>query len=521
MRIDWQKGTFVAASAVALVLLNLIALRFFGRFDLTPDKAYTLSKGTKATLDALQDPVTVTAYFSKDLPAPYAGTRQYVLDMLNELRSASKGKVAFELVDPSAQTGGEKRETKQDIFGRVYRDPSPLEKQLMDSGIQPVEIRVVDTDQSQTRRAWMGIVMKYGGKQEVLPIVRGNEGLEFELTSMMRRLVRTRTPVIGILQGHGEIEMNRLRALQSALAQGYTLKPVTLGSPPRIGDDVDALLVIGPQTPMPPEHQEAIEAFALTGKGVGIFSNAYNVSMETFIASPTAAAIAQLLSPWGIRLGRDLVGDVSAATIGINEQRGAFTIQTPIAYPFLPVVRALEAGSPISQGLGNVVFPFAVEVSLSPVEGVKDTVLARSSPRSWLENPPPQVSPHRDWASSPPTFSGPYNLLVQVEGTPKGKTGSGRLVVAGSSGLALDDFIGESGGNQALLQNIVDWMVLDPAVLALRVRGLRVATIDPSHSDAFRAAIRWFNIAGLPLAVIVLGLVSWRLRESRRRSASL
>ncbi len=134
MRIGTRNAnTFLIAALGSLVLLNILGLRAFLRVDATRDRIYTLSKATKATLGTLRDPVTVRAYFTDKLPAPYSGNARYVRDLLQEFRSASKGQLSFEVIDPMGQESAKdkeaKKEVKRDIFGRTFREPTPMEKE--------------------------------------------------------------------------------------------------------------------------------------------------------------------------------------------------------------------------------------------------------------------------------------------------------------------------------------------------------------------------------------------------------
>jgi ABC-2 type transport system permease protein len=97
-----------------LVLVNIIGLQFFARFDLTRDKQYTLSEATRETMSALDAPVKVTAYFSKDLPPPFSQNTRYTMDLLEEYRAASNGQLSFELIDPQEQETQEDKEIKKD-----------------------------------------------------------------------------------------------------------------------------------------------------------------------------------------------------------------------------------------------------------------------------------------------------------------------------------------------------------------------------------------------------------------------
>ena len=50
----------------------------------------------------------------------------------------------------------------------------------------------------------MGLVLKYNERKEVIPVVKGIDELEYDLTSLIRKMTRVKQPVIGVLQGHGD-----------------------------------------------------------------------------------------------------------------------------------------------------------------------------------------------------------------------------------------------------------------------------------------------------------------------------
>lgn len=536
-----QQSVLIVAVIGSLVLLNLIGLRVFGRADITKNGVYTLAQATKETMAALEEPVTVTAYFSENLPAPYSSNASYVRDLLEEYRSASKGKLAFEFIDPASQETDadkeSKKELKRDIFGRSVREMTSVEKELQTDGIQPVEIRVVEADQQQTKRAFMGLVIKHQEKKEVIPVVQQVQGLEYDLTTLIRKLTRQKTPVVGVLQGHeGPKLEEKLRFLSTALSQMYEVRPVEVSAgKDRIEGDFDAIFVIGPKTALAPNEVKAIDQFLMAGKAVGFFLDAVHVDMRTLETTEATHGLGAMLASYGVTVSDQVVGDVSSASVNVNERRGFMMVQMPVPYPFIPVVKRMEGESAVSKGLGEVMFPFSTKVEAKGGEGVEAVVLARSSAKSWLEPKPPNLDARRDWRSETPTFNGPHALMVQVSGKLKshfaaeatqssapgaapvlGEAKSdARLVVVGGSALVQDDFM-NSRGNQALLMNIADWMLLDPALLAMRSRGLQAASFKADLPDSTRNAVKY----GLPLGMLVLlcgfGLVRWRMREAQR-----
>jgi ABC-type uncharacterized transport system involved in gliding motility auxiliary subunit len=91
--------------------------------------------------------------------------------------------------------------------------------------------------------------------------------------------------------------------------------------------------------------------------------------------------------------------------------------------------------------------------------------------------------------------------------------GDARVVVIGGSSFIDDQFL--APGNQALVLNLLDWLLLDDALLAVRTRGLDAAPLV-ELDDRQRALVRWANVIGLPLALVAFGIARWRLRERRR-----
>ena len=537
-----QQSLFVAAVIGSLVLINVLGLRLFGRVDVTRDGAYTLSKATKDTLGALDETVTVTAYFTESLPAPYSSNARYVRDLLEEFRSSSKGKVSFEFIDPASQETDKDKETKkemkQDIFGRRFREPTAIEKELASTGIQPVEIRVIEEDQQQTKRAYMGLVIRYGEKKEVIPVVQGVAGLEYELTTMIRKMTRSKTPVIALLQGHDEpAPREKLQHLSTLLSQTYELRPVELGQKDRFEPEIDGVFVMGAKKALAPNELKAIDQFLMEGKPVAFMLDTVSVDLRTFESTPAQHGLTAMLATYGVTVGDKLVADVSSANVNVQERRGYMVVSAPSPYPFIPVVKRLEGESAISQGLGDVTFPFVSEVKATALPGTTVAVLARSSEKSWLENSPANVDPRRDWRSETITPTGPYGLMVQVSGKLKShfaadattSTAPGappllaesakeaKLIVIGTGALFTDDFL-TSRPNAALLLNVTDWLLLDPALLAMRSRGMAVAPLKTDLSDAVRSAVKFGNPLGLPLLLAAFGLIRWRMRESRRRT---
>src|SRR5580765_9074928 len=83
-------SAYVLLTIGAVVLVNLIGTRVFGRLDLTENHVYTLAPGSKAIVANLPDYLTVKAYISeKDLPPELKSVSNYVRDLLDDYKTYS------------------------------------------------------------------------------------------------------------------------------------------------------------------------------------------------------------------------------------------------------------------------------------------------------------------------------------------------------------------------------------------------------------------------------------------------
>ncbi len=149
-----------------VIFINVLSRQFFFRWDITEGKQYTLSKATKDILRNLEDPVTVKAYFSEDLPANVAKTERDFREMLIEYSNLSKGYVDYEFVNPN-------------------EDPT-VEQEAVQNGIAPVMINVREKDQVKQQKAFLGAIIKLGEQQEVIPFVQPGGAMEYSLTTSIK-----------------------------------------------------------------------------------------------------------------------------------------------------------------------------------------------------------------------------------------------------------------------------------------------------------------------------------------------
>lgn len=167
----------------ALILLNLVGTGSYRRFDLTRNDAYSLSQVSYETLARVEDPLRVKVFYSPEVPAPYNGVRQYLLDMLREFQTAGSDLFSYEIIDPTSEEG---------------------RREAQSLGLQQIEIQEVRSDEFASRAVHMGAVVQYGNVVERIDGITTTEGLEYRLTTAMRSAI---TQVDALAGASGPVTM--------------------------------------------------------------------------------------------------------------------------------------------------------------------------------------------------------------------------------------------------------------------------------------------------------------------------
>ena len=97
----------VALLLICLVAVNVTAFFIPLRFDLTEERLYTISDGSRKILENLKDPVRINFYYSRnnaELPPNFKTYAQRVEELLEEYETLSKGKILLEIYDPKPDT---------------------------------------------------------------------------------------------------------------------------------------------------------------------------------------------------------------------------------------------------------------------------------------------------------------------------------------------------------------------------------------------------------------------------------
>jgi len=363
-----------------LVLFNFIAGTAPARLDLTQEKAYTLSAGTKAILKKLDTPVTIRFYCTQSESATpetvyLKGYARKVEDLLTEYKQVAGGKIKIEKYDPQPDSDAE--------------DSARLD------GIEPKPL-------AGTEGFYLGLAVKCADEVLAIPFLEPNRErlLEYDLTRAIVRSETPEKPTIGLMSPLPVFGMpaNPMMAqmgqppggsqpwtIVTELKNDFNVKRVGMDVD-KIDDDIKLLLVIAPKD-ITDKAQFAIDQFIMRGGKLVAFLDAQcladNRQQNQMMANMGGggSSLDKLLKAWGIQFDTGKV----VADLKYKMQLRGRNGEPQEAPAWLALTAdALDKDDVATSQIDNIWLPLCGAFTGTPVAGLKETVLLRSSKDSQL-----------------------------------------------------------------------------------------------------------------------------------------
>jgi ABC-type uncharacterized transport system involved in gliding motility auxiliary subunit len=355
----------VIAMLLILVAVNFIAANFKQRVDLTAEKAYTLSKGTRSILAKLDTPVQVRFYVSQRataMPVTLKTYAQRIDDLLNEYRQASKGLIEIQRLDPEPDSDAEDSARLDGVQGQPLPDG---------------------------QRIYLGLSVTQLDQKQALPFLAPDRErlLEYDISRAIARVTQTNKPTIGVMSslpimGTPMMPMEQQAADQpwaiiSELQRDFNVKEVEMTAD-QIPDDIKVLMVIHPRT-ITESGQFAIDQFVLRGGRLLVFLDPKAMldrRGEGMTAPPSTSTLDRLLPAWGLSFDtKQAVADMNYVARTRQGRAPAILVLTEAAMNKEDIVTA---------DADNLVMAMTGTFSGTPAQGLKETVLIKSSTNSEL-----------------------------------------------------------------------------------------------------------------------------------------
>ncbi|MEI6647403.1 MAG: Gldg family protein [bacterium] len=366
----------VITGAIYVIVSNLRI-----RADLTAEKLYTLSKGSRELLGKLPKDVTLKFYFSRssaEMPMMLKTYADQVCDLLKEYQIASGGRLVLEEYDPKPDSDSEE-------WAQRY-------------GVEPQQTSILG------QPVYFGLVAVSGENQQVIAGFnpRTEATLEYDVTRLITRVAWPEKPVIGVMsslsvlgQPANPMMMQRQRqkpdqgwTVFQELRKDFTVREVEMETD-AIAPDITTLVVIHPKN-LADKVLFALDQFVLRGGRLIALVDPFSIAdfsanqqqqnpmMQQMGGGGQAgpSTLGKLFTAWGVTFDiTKVVADLSASTKlnggnGRVEDNPAFLSLTPAN---------TTKDDLLTAQLSQIMLPFSGSFEFAENKEITVTPLLRSS----------------------------------------------------------------------------------------------------------------------------------------------
>ena len=303
-RMAW---TALGLGAVILLSVNLIASVGLKnvKTDLTEDRLFTISDGTREVLRSIDEPITARLYFSRrlaELAPEQSRYFQRVRALFEQYRDLSGGKLQLAVLDPEPFSDAEDR--------------------AVASGLRGVRLN------TEGEVGYFGLVATNStDSTETIPFFAPDREafLEYDVTKLVYNLANPKKRVVGLMSGlpldGGETETpmgkrpQKPWMIMSQIREFFEVRDVAQNVT-EIPSDLDVLMVVQP-TALTEEAAYAIDQYALRGGKVLVFIDPVTETNQlAMLKAPGEGRkhLAKILETWGVKFdGTKVAADIRHA----------------------------------------------------------------------------------------------------------------------------------------------------------------------------------------------------------------
>lgn len=577
---DWS---FFVGLAAILVFINIIAAFFFFRVDFTEDKRYSLTDATKNFLsneENFSDPVIIKVYLDGNLPADIKMIRNAIEDKLRDFKIYAGSRLEYEFINPNSGS----KEDIAEIGFQLYNKGN---------GINPTDLIIQSVNEQSASVIWPGAEITYQG--EIRGIVQffnrsrlhSNENfqilaegainnIEYNLLNGIRLAVMDKKPKIGFLHGHGEWEEKHTLAFRALLKKNYAIKDILIDNYVHALDELDALIIAGPNEPFSDKDLFVIDQFLMRGGKLMYFVDPVFVERDSLMRTGATQSVAKplrifdALYAYGIRLNTDLVVDADCGPEFIPGHPKKL-----MPWIFYPLTGGTD--SPVSKNLDPVILRYASSIDFVGLDTNRRTPLLLSSGNTGIRRAPARVDYRfvdlsAEFSNNPSDEDSKVIMAAMVEGNFKSAFKNkllpneyqnnkdalnesmslvpSKVFVVGDADIvtnrydsllsvqtgkweyrpknfdefkfdALDPYINSGKpmpkfiyGNGEFLLNAVDYVMGDEAVLGVRARRI---TIKPLNEAKIQKSARMWQVLNVAMPLVLIVLVGLLMAVIRKR----
>jgi ABC-type uncharacterized transport system involved in gliding motility auxiliary subunit len=357
-------GAGLLLIALAFLAFNMLAGLTLtnARVDLTEQKLYTISDGTKKILGEIDEPINLYFFYSDKTAKDLVVLRNYarrVEEMLKAYERTADGRIKLHIVDPEPFSEDEDKAAE---FG--------LQAIPLEQGGDQVYFGLAGTNSVDETQ----IIPFFPLDQE--------EFLEYEISRLVQTLAKPERPVVGVLSGlqlNGGFDMASRQPtppwmVMEEVRQLFRIESLK-GDIDQIPEQVSVLLLVHPKN-LPQQTQYAIDQFVLRGGKLLAFVDPWSeadngMAMPGEPGGDKSSDLDTLFKAWGLRMlpGKVLGDGANSMSVSMGQDKPP---ARHAAWLNLPR-HSLDQSDVSTGGLENITL--ATAGILEPLEGAKTRFL--------------------------------------------------------------------------------------------------------------------------------------------------
>lgn len=560
-----QMGLFLGIVVFINILANARLGNFalYRSFDLTEEKRFTLTDGTKNLLRNLDEVVYVKVMLDGKLPAELKRLRASTIDILDDFRGQS-ALVDYDFENPMA--------------GKPEQVNARME-QLRKEGMFPMSFTVMKGAQRDDTPVFPYAVVNYKGRAYPVNLMENQDKtlspdvvlnnavslLEYKLANAIQKLQEANKPNVVFITGHGELGEFERADFEGSLRKFCNTGTLVLDSVTSINPEVSALIVAKPLRPFSEKDKFKIDQYVMGGGKILWMLDMVRMDKDSLFAHPEYIPgdyqlnLDDLLFRYGVRVQPNLVLDLQCSPIWIaTGKQGTQQQRQPIAFPY-HILTLSNPDHPVSKSVApvNLLFASTIDTAIRTKTPVKKTALLSTTPRTRLQYLPARLGLDFLRYIQPDKFNkGPQVVAVAMEGTfpsmyenrltPEMESGLAQLglqfksvsiptrqIVVSDGDVAKNKYLPAREqvvplgynevenfiyANKEFLQNAVEYLLDKNGIIAARGKEVRLRMLDTTRAQDEKT---WWQLVNIVFPLILIGVFGfgygwWRKRKYAR-----
>jgi len=456
-------------------VFNVVLYSYPFKIDLTQDKLFTLSAGTKQTLKQLDDIVNVSFYVSRQLPPQMQLVARDIGDTLKDYERLSNN-LKVKIIHPEESLENKNEARK--------------------AGINEVQFSSVSSGRFEAQTGFLGLSIRYGDKTESIPFISDTSDLEYQLTRRIRKLVTDKEKIVGL----HKTGFSSSKILSEILSTQYKVQ--TLGEDDKEKTKEISTLIVIDDGSQESKISDLVKEYLNQEGKVLLLASGVNVNTQMLFAQKSKSNFSNIFSDYGVKINNDMVYDLQLSEIlAFTDPNGQRYLSQ---YPYW--LRALPASSDFAPLLTvkSISLAWPSSLSLEPKEEVVQKVLLTTGVNAGKNDNLSLISPQSLGSLKSNSEKVPLAVLIEKKGA--------RLIVVGTHTLAEDQFLQNNPDNVAFLSSVVDYLVADKDLIAIPPKKSGQAVFEfKNQTDLF--FVQYGNLLIPPLVVVLFAIVYLRRRR--------